>query len=91
PWRAELAAAFARTPVLAWPTLRTLAPPLDGPTPDTRTTNVPVNLAGHPALALPAPTGGHLPASVQLVGPDASEDLLCATALVLEAAASSLS
>jgi len=89
-WRAELAAAFARAPVLAWPTLGFLAPRLDDPVPDTRSTNLAVNLAGHPALALPAPTGGPLPASLQLAGPDGSEALLCATGLRLEAAASSL-
>jgi amidase len=89
-WRRELAGAFARTPMLAWPTLPELAAPIDGPVPDTRTTNVPVNLAGHPALALPAPTAGALPASVQLVGPDDSEELLCATGLVLESAARTL-
>jgi Asp-tRNA(Asn)/Glu-tRNA(Gln) amidotransferase A subunit family amidase len=48
-----------------------------------------VSLAGHPALALPAPTGGHLPASIQLTAPDGAEDLLCATGAVLEAAAAS--
>jgi amidase len=86
-WRAELAGAFDRAPVLAWPTLAYLAPRLTDPVPDTRRTNIPVSLAGHPALALPAPTGGPLPASVQLVGPDDSEALLCATGLRLEAAA----
>lgn len=90
PWRAELAAAFERSPVLAWPTLPALPTRLGEPALDTRSTNVAVNLAGHPSLALPAPTGGPLPASVQLVGPDGTEDLLCATGLVLEAAAASL-
>ncbi|MGQ0432049.1 MAG: amidase [Microthrixaceae bacterium] len=90
PWRAELAAAFEQAPVLAWPTLAVLPTRLDAPPPNTRRTNIGVNLAGHPALALPAPTGGPLPASVQLVGPDDSEPLLCATALLLEAAASTL-
>ena len=60
---------------------------IDGPVPNTRRTNLPVNHAGHPSLALPVPTGGRFPASVQLVGPDRSEDLLCATGLVVEAAA----
>lgn len=41
-------------------------------------------------LALPVPTGGRFPASVQLVGPDHREDLLCATGLVVEAAARSV-
>ena len=61
------------------------------PVPNTRRTNLPVNHAGHPSLALPIPAGGRFPASVQLVGPDHSEDLLCATGLVVEAAARSLS
>lgn len=87
-WRAELAAAFERTPLLAWPTLRTFPAPLDGAVPDTRSTNIPVNHAGHPSLALPVPVpGGRFPASVQLMGPDRSEPLLCATGLVIEAAA----
>jgi amidase len=90
-WRAELAAAFGRAPVLAWPTLAFLAPELTGPVPNTRRTNIPVSLAGHPALALPAPTGGHLPASIQLLAADGGENLLCATGAVLEAAATSLS
>ncbi|MFP5256533.1 MAG: amidase [Acidimicrobiia bacterium] len=90
-WRDELADAFTRAPVLAWPTLGFLAPQLGGPVPNTRGTNLAVNLAGHPALALPAPTGGPIPASVQLVGPDGSEPLLCATGLRLEAAAAGLS
>jgi amidase len=89
-WRAELATAFERTPVLAWPTLAMFPPRLDAPVPDTRRTNIVVNLAGHPALALPVPSGRLLPASVQLVGPDDSEALLGATALRLEAAAATL-
>jgi Asp-tRNA(Asn)/Glu-tRNA(Gln) amidotransferase A subunit family amidase len=89
-WRAELAAAFERAPVLAWPTISMLPTPIDAPAPDTRRTNIPVNLAGHPALALPAPSGGPIPASVQLVGPDGTEDVLCATGLRLEAAAATL-
>jgi Asp-tRNA(Asn)/Glu-tRNA(Gln) amidotransferase A subunit family amidase len=89
-WRAELAAAFERTPVLAWPTIAMVPPRIDDPVPNTRRTSLPVNLAGHPSLALPVPTGGRFPASVQLVGPDGSEDLLCATGVQLEAAASTL-
>jgi amidase len=89
-WRSALAAAFRGAPVLALPTLRVLAPRLDGPPPDTRYANAAVNLAGHPALALPAPTGGHVPAGLQLVGPDGSEAVLVALGAVLEAAARSL-
>jgi amidase len=89
-WRAELAVAFQRAPVLAWPTIAMFPPPIDGPVPDTRRTNIGVNLAGHPALAVPVPTGGRLPASLQLVGPDDTDDVLCATGLLLERAAASL-
>jgi amidase len=89
-WRAELAAAFDRAPLLAWPTIAMFPTRIDGPVPNTRRTNLPVNHAGHPSLALPVPTGGRFPASVQLVGPDGSEDLLCATGLVVEAAARTL-
>jgi amidase len=86
-WRAELAAAFERAPVLAWPTIAMFPTRIDAPAPNTRRTNLPVNHAGHPSLALPVPaTGSRFPASVQLVGPDGSEDRLCATGLVVEAA-----
>lgn len=89
-WRAELAAGFDRAPVLVAPTLAFLPTRLDDPIPNTRRLALPVNLAGHPALALPVPTGGPLPASLQLMAADGREDLLCATGLVLEAAAVSL-
>ncbi|HYZ97676.1 MAG TPA: amidase [Acidimicrobiales bacterium] len=86
-WSEELARVFAGVDVLAWPTLPVLPTRLDEPPPDSRTHNVPVNLAGLPALALPAPTAGPLPASVQLSGPRGSEALLLATGAWLEAAA----
>ena len=90
-WRAELATAFERTPVLVWPTLAMFPPGLEDPVPNTRRTNLVVNHAGHPSLALPVPAPRHrFPASLQIVGPDHREDALCATALVLEAAARSL-
>jgi amidase len=86
PWRAELDAWLERAPVLALPVLGGLAPRLDDPDPDTRTFNAPINLSGHPALALPVPIeGSALPASVQLVGARGAEELLCATAAILEA------
>jgi len=89
-WRAELSAVFDQAPVLAWPTIAMFPPRIDDPVPDTRRTNLTVNHAGHPSLALPVPTGGRFPTSMQLVGPDQTEDLLCATGLVMEAAAASL-
>jgi Asp-tRNA(Asn)/Glu-tRNA(Gln) amidotransferase A subunit family amidase len=39
-----------------------------------------------PALALPVPAGGPLPASIQLVGPAGSEESLLAAGVVLEQA-----
>jgi hypothetical protein len=48
---------------------------------------VPANLAGLPALALPVPGGpAGLPASLQLIGPQNSEEQLIALARVIEAA-----
>jgi amidase len=47
----------------------------------------PFNAAGTPATAQPIPlTGSALPASLQLVGPAGGEELLIATAKVVEAA-----
>jgi len=48
-----------------------------------------VNLAGIPALSLPVPTEGHLPASLQLVAPSNGEETLVAAGLVVEAASAS--
>jgi amidase len=90
-WQAELAAAFSRAPVLVWPTISYLPPPLDAEPPNSRRTNLVVNFSGHPALALPVPTANGGPTSLQLVGPDAGEAALCATGLVLEGAALALS
>lgn len=89
-WRAELSGAFHRAPVLAWPTIGMFPTRVDQDAPNTRRTNLPVNHAGHPSLALPVPARGRFPASVQLVGPDGSEDVLCATGLIVEAAARTL-
>ena len=51
---------------------------------------LPVNLAGVPALVLPVPSEGALPASVQLIGRAGSEELLLAAGRILESAAASL-
>ena len=47
---------------------------------------LPVNLAGVPALSLPVPASGPLPASIQLIGPAGSEERLLAAGAQLEAA-----
>jgi amidase len=88
-WQAEVAAAFAEVDVLALPTL-VAPPPLVtdfAGFPLTRLT-APVNLAGVPAIAMPVPAPGFpVPVSLQLVGPMGGEELLCATALAIDRAA----
>ena len=87
-WRAEMAAALRDADVLVLPTVPFYPPLLADAAghPYTAFTN-PVNLAGFPALALPVPSAGRLPASVQLIGPPGSEALLLATGAVIEATA----
>jgi amidase len=88
-WRAAMAVALrAAGGLLALPTVP-FFPPLLAAAAGlhfTAFTN-PVNLAGFPALALPVPTSGRLPASLQLIGPPDSEELLLATGAVIERAA----
>ncbi|HEX5997719.1 MAG TPA: amidase [Jiangellales bacterium] len=89
-WRAEVAGALAEVDVLALPTLVAPPPLLTDYAgfPLTQLT-APFNLAGVPALAMPVPSPGFpVPVSLQLVGPMNGEDLLCATALAIEAALS---
>ena len=78
--------------MLALPTLLGFPPTLDNAREmlQIRGLTSPVNLAGLPALALPVPSRGPLPASVQLIGPAGSEERLLAAGAVLEAAAWSL-
>jgi amidase len=87
-WRAAMAIALrAAGGLLALPTVPFFPPPVAA-APGlhfTAFTN-PINLAGFPALALPVPSSGPLPASLQLIGPPDSEDLLLATGAVIEAA-----
>ena len=74
--------------LLAAPTLLGFAPLLEDAAsmPRIRGLTAPVNTAGLPALALPVPARGPMPASVQLIGPPGSEDRLLAAGLVLEQA-----
>lgn len=86
-WRARLAAVFREVEFLAMPTLTVFPPPLGrGEELLMARCTLPVNLAGVPALALPVPSAGPLPASLQLVGPEQSEERLLAAGLVVEAA-----
>jgi len=88
-WRAAMVVALrAAGGLLALPTVPFFPPPVAAAAGMhfTAFTN-PVNLAGFPALALPVPSSGPLPASLQLIGPPESEELLLATGAVIEAAA----
>lgn len=89
-WREEVEAVFGRVELIALPTLQGFPPPLEGgPSFDLTALTHPFNVSGSPAISLPIPAAGSpLPASLQLVGPLEHEDLLCATAALVEAAVS---
>jgi amidase len=86
-FQAELERAFSQVDVIVTPTL-SIFPPLleEGDDLLVSRCTLPVNLAGVPALSLPVPTGGPLPASIQLVGPAGSEERLLALGAQVEAA-----
>ncbi|HMK63105.1 MAG TPA: amidase, partial [Acidimicrobiales bacterium] len=86
-WRERLSEIFRRVDMLATPTL-TIYPPSLGRGEDllmARCT-LPANLAGVPALSLPVPSSAGLPASLQLMGPHGSEEMLLAAGAALQAA-----
>jgi amidase len=87
-WRSVLIAVLERVGLLALPTLPVFPPPIDeAGAPGALIVNtIPFNGAGLPAVAVPVPTGGPLPASLQLVGPPDGEDVLLAVAAMVEAA-----
>jgi amidase len=87
-WQATFAPLFQVAGLLALPTTIQFAPPVAGePTSGHTRFTAPFNLAGLPALAIPVPARHRLPASLQLIGPPGSEELLLATGAVIEAAA----
>jgi amidase len=89
-WKETLEQAFAQVDLLVTPTLSIFPPHLDdGDDLLVSRCTLPVNLAGVPALSLPVPTDGPLPASMQLIGPAQSEERLLAAGEVLEAALAS--
>jgi amidase len=86
-WKARLATLFERYDAIATPTLTIFPPPLgEGEVLLERRCTTPVNLAGVPALALPIPARGPLPASLQLIGPSMGEATLLAIGQRIEAA-----
>ncbi len=87
-WKAGLERVFAEVDILVTPTLTIFPPRLeDGDDLLVSRCTLPVNLAGVPALSLPVPAEGPLPASIQLIGPAHCEERLLAAGARLEAAA----
>jgi amidase len=87
-WQRSLSEMVSPTSLLALPTLSTLPPSLDEDEFDGSRLALPVNFAGLPALAIPVPTTGRLPASLQLIGPPGGEEILLAAGRIIEAAIS---
>jgi amidase len=89
-WTDTLNRLFTRFDFLVTPTLAIFPPTLeDANELIVARCTLPVNLAGVPALSIPVPTTGPLPASIQLIGPVGSEERLLAAGAWLEAAARS--
>ena len=89
-WQATLERVLERVDFVVTPTLTIFPPrPEEGDDLLVSRCTLPANLAGVPALSLPVPTGGPLPASLQLIGPGHSEERLLAAGIVLEQAAAS--
>lgn len=84
-WTHQLAEMFTRVDVIATPTLTVFPPAIAaGEVLLTTRCTLPINLAGVPSVALPVPTSGPLPASLQLVGPPDSEEWLLTAAQIAE-------
>jgi len=89
-WRGQLNELLSRFDLLVTPTLLIFPPTLENASEmlEGRCT-LPVNFAGVPALSLPVPAHGPVPASIQLVSAPGSEEFLLAAGAVVEAAAGS--
>ena len=85
-WRSVLADVMTRVEVLAFPTFAAFPPTVDDRNHAPNDLAMPASLAGAPAISLPIPTAGPLPAGLQLIGPAGGEDRLLALAAVVEAA-----
>ena len=85
-WRSQVDTLFERFEVLALPTLIGFPFEVGTDNIDLTALTSAWNVSGHPALSQPVPSAGRLPASLQLVGPQNAEELLCATGAVVEAA-----
>jgi amidase len=84
----ELGAVFHAFDLIALPTAAEAPPTIEDAARLTEIRYVaPFNVVGLPALSMPVATSGPFPASLQLVGPARTEELIVATASVIEAAA----
>jgi amidase len=89
-WEAQLSEIFEDVELIASPTLVILPPTFaEGEDLLMARCTLPVNLAGVPAVAIPVPTSGGLPASLQLIGPANTEESLLHAAATAETAVSS--
>ena len=89
-WKESVERVFTEVDFLVTPTLSIFPPRLeDGDDLLVSRCTLPVNLAGVPALSIPVPSAGPLPASVQLIGPAHSEERLLVAGAFLEAAVAS--
>ena len=89
-WQSNVRAAFERCQLFAMPTLAVDPPPV-GADGVMNALVYPWNLAGTPAISLPVGARRPIPTSLQLIGPWGGEELLCATAAVVESAAGAAS
>ena len=80
-WTAEVERLLQRVPLLAMPMLENSPPPV-GAAFLPNALAYPWNMAGLPAIALPMP--GKAGAAIQLIGPHGAEELLLATAALIE-------
>ncbi|MDQ1698424.1 MAG: amidase, partial [Frankiaceae bacterium] len=85
-WQRRLEDVFVETPLLALPTMATFPPTIASDPVGLNRLTLPINLAGLPALSIPVPTAGVLPASLQLVAPAYGDELLLSAGAVVEAA-----
>lgn len=85
-WRSELSDVFGAHDIVALPGMAAYPPRIGEHQLTPNLAAAAINLAGHPAIVLPVPSGGLFPASVQLVAPDHHEARLLATAALIEAA-----
>ena len=87
-WRRALDGLWGRVELLAAPTLLGFPSLIEDAAdmPGIRGVTSLVNAAGVPALALPVPAKGPLPASLQLIGPANAEDRLIAAGAAVERA-----